>query len=177
MSDGGLMDAYHCLGLKRTSDLSTVEKAYRHMKALYSEEALATYGLFEEDERTRLLEEVEDAFSRLSAAAEELLRLPQAPRTVSSEPMLPLDDSTPPAAYLRLARENRGMTLKEIAQQTKIGTRYLAMIEEESYELLPAPVYLRGFVFDYARTVGVPAPEEVARRYLDRCRETLAEQD
>ena len=175
MSDGGLMDAYHCLGLKPTSDLSTVEQAYRQMKALYGEEALATYGLFEEEERACLLEEVEDAFSRLSAAGE-LLRLPQAPRIVS-EPMLPLDDSTPPAAYLRLARENRGMTLKEIAQQTKIGTRYLAMIEEESYELLPAPVYLRGFVFDYARTVGVPAPEEVARRYLDRCRERLAEQD
>ena len=176
MSDGGLMDAYHCLGLKPTSDLSTVEKAYRQMKALYSEEALATYGLFEEDERTRLLEEIEAAFSLLNAAAEGLSGLSQAPRIVS-EPMLPLDDSTPPAAYLRLARENRGMTLKEIAQQTKIGTRYLAMIEEESYELLPAPVYLRGFVFDYARTVGVPAPEEVARRYLDRCRERLAEQD
>lgn len=176
MADGGVMDAYHCLGLMPSSDLSAVQKAYRHLKALYSDEALATYGLFEEDERTRLLEEVENAFNRIGAAIGERTELSQAP-SIAAEPMPPLDDNASPAAYLRLARENRGMTLKEIAEQTKIGTRYLAMIEEESYETLPALVYLRGFVFDYARTVGVPAPEEVARRYLDRCREALAEQD
>jgi flagellar biosynthesis protein FlhG len=173
MSDDGLMDAFHCLGLKPTSDRILLEQAYRKMKALCSEETLATYGLFDDDERTGLLEEIEAAYGRLNAA-EEQLRLPQAPCSVrASEPMPPLDDSTAPATYLRLARENRGMTLQEIARQTKIGTRYLAMIEEESYDALPAPVYLRGFVLDFARTVGVPAPEEVARRYLDRCRETL----
>lgn len=176
MPDGGLLDAYHCLGLKPTADRLAVEQAYRHLKALYGEEALATYGLFEEEERTLILGEIEAAFRRLNTA-EELLRRPQAPCSVSvSEPMPSLDDATPPAAYLRLARENSGMSLQEISKHTKIGTRYLAMIEEERYEALPAPVYLRGFVFDYARTVGVPAPEEVARRYLDRCREALDRQ-
>ena len=177
MSNDGLMDAFHCLGLKPTSDRLLLEQAYRRMKALCSEDSLATYGLFDDDERTALIEEIEAAYGRLNAA-EGQLRLPPAPDTVCvSEPVPPLDDSTPPATYLRRARENRGMTLQEIARQTKIGTRYLAMIEEESYDALPAPVYLRGFVLDFARTVGVPAPEEVARRYLDHCRETLDRQD
>lgn len=176
MSDGGLLDAYRCLGLKPTADRTAVEQAYRHMKALYGEEALATYGLFEEEERTLILDEIETAYRRLNTT-EELLHQPQAPCTISvSEPMPSLDDATPPAAYLRLARENSGMSLREVSKHTKIGTRYLTMIEEARYEALPAPVYLRGFVFDFARTVGVPAPEEVARRYLDCCLEALDRQ-
>jgi len=174
--DDRVQDSYNCLGLEPNSDLSAVEKAYRQLKALYSEEVLATYGLFDNEERARLLEEIKAAYRQLNAAGG-VLGLPQAPCTVfASEPMPPLDDSTPPAAYLRLARENRGMTLQEIARQTKIGTRYLAMIEDESYATLPAPVYLRGFVLDFARTLGVPFPEEVSRRYLDLCREALEEQ-
>jgi len=56
---------------------------------------------------------------------------------------------------LRAAREARGQTLDEIAQQTRIPARHLAQIEEGRLEGLPAATYSAGFVKAFARTVGL----------------------
>ena len=47
----------------------------------------------------------------------------------------------------------------------------LDQIEQEKFDLLPAPVYLRGFVFAYARAVGFAEPQEAAGLYLERYRQ------
>jgi len=169
--DKTLLDAYNCLELEPTADRQAVEKSYRRMKALYDEETLAIYGLFDEDERIRMLEEIELAYHRINTIKDEDQESQESCPSPFSPSIPHLDEATTPAAYLRRIRESRGISLQEIAEQTNIGTRHLTMIEEERYEALPAPVYLRGFVFDYARTIGVPDPSEVARRYLERCLE------
>lgn len=64
---------------------------------------------------------------------------------------------------LRREREIRGISLKEIADATKISKRFLEAIERNDHKTLPAPVFTRGFVREYARYVGLNADEMVNR--------------
>lgn len=65
---------------------------------------------------------------------------------------------------LRREREIRGISLKEIADATKISKRFLEAIERNDHHTLPAPVFTRGFVREYARYVGLNS-EEMVNRY------------
>src|SRR5213595_3255468 len=65
---------------------------------------------------------------------------------------------------LRREREIRGISLKEIADATKINRRFLEAIERNDHHTLPAPVFTRGFVREYARYLGLNA-EEIVGRY------------
>ena len=65
---------------------------------------------------------------------------------------------------LRREREIRGISLKEIADATKISRRFLDAIERNDHKTLPAPVFTRGFVREYARYLGLSA-EEIVSRY------------
>jgi transcriptional regulator with XRE-family HTH domain len=65
---------------------------------------------------------------------------------------------------LRREREIRGISLKEIADATKISKRFLDALERNDHRTLPAPVFTRGFVREYSRYVGLNA-EEMVNRY------------
>ena len=65
---------------------------------------------------------------------------------------------------LRREREIRGISLKEIADATKISKRFLEAIERNDHRTLPAPVFTRGFVREYARYLGLNA-EDMVNRY------------
>ena len=54
--------------------------------------------------------------------------------------------------------------MKEIADATKISKRFLEAIERNDHKTLPAPVFTRGFVREYARYLGLNA-EEMVNRY------------
>lgn len=64
---------------------------------------------------------------------------------------------------LKREREIRGISLKEIADATKISKRFLEAIERNDHKTLPAPVFTRGFVREYARYLGLNAEEMVTR--------------
>ena len=63
----------------------------------------------------------------------------------------------------RAAREARGLTLSDVAEQIRIRSVYLAAIEEENWSAIGAPVYIRGFLRTYARFLG-PGPRGGRRR-------------
>ena len=65
-------------------------------------------------------------------------------------------------AQLRQAREQRGVGLDEIAQTTKIGTRFLRALETDHYEQLPGGIFNKGFIRAYARAVGLDEEKAVA---------------
>ncbi|MEA2571403.1 MAG: cytoskeleton protein RodZ [Acidobacteriota bacterium] len=65
---------------------------------------------------------------------------------------------------LRREREIRGISLKEIADATKISKRFLEAIERNDHRTLPAPVFTRGFVREYARYLGLNS-EDMVNRY------------
>jgi cytoskeletal protein RodZ len=69
---------------------------------------------------------------------------------------------------LRLAREGRGIGLREISDQTRISIRYLEAIESNDYNRLPGGVFNRSFIKAYARHIGYDehAAIEGYTRYL-----------
>jgi flagellar biosynthesis protein FlhG len=71
---------------------------------------------------------------------------------------------------LRRARLRRGFDLQQIADVTKISVANLTRIEEETFDELPAGVYVRGFVIAYARTIGLD-PDRVVAGYMARVEE------
>jgi cytoskeletal protein RodZ len=56
----------------------------------------------------------------------------------------------------------RGVSLDDIAEATKIGTRLLRALEEEHFELLPGGIFNKGFVRAYAKYLGLNEDEAVA---------------
>lgn len=67
--------------------------------------------------------------------------------------------------WLRSQREVRRVDLEAIAQSSKINIRYLESLEEDRFDLLPASIFVRGFLREYARIVGLDA-NEVLNFYL-----------
>lgn len=62
---------------------------------------------------------------------------------------------------LRLAREGRGIPLREISDQTRISMHYLEAIESNDYKRLPGGIFNRSFVKAYARYVGYDEKEAI----------------
>jgi cytoskeletal protein RodZ len=87
---------------------------------------------------------------------------PQGPRTV------PLTGEA-----LRRERQRLGQTLEAIASRTKIRQAFLTAIEEEQWDRLPSPVFLRGFVREFALCLGLPV-DQVAKALLLRRDQALA---
>jgi len=69
---------------------------------------------------------------------------------------------------LRLAREQRGIPLREICDQTRISVHYLEAIESNDYKRLPGGVFTRSFIKAYAKCVGFDEREAIEgyMRYL-----------
>lgn len=67
--------------------------------------------------------------------------------------------------YLKNVRLDKGITLKQVSMDTRIGTDNLLAIEREDHDRLPAEVFVKGFIRGYAKSVGADA-YEAGRLYL-----------
>jgi hypothetical protein len=56
---------------------------------------------------------------------------------------------------LREARLRKGLDFPELEQLTKIRPKYLRALEEERFDILPAPTYVKGFLRSYAEALGL----------------------
>ena len=56
---------------------------------------------------------------------------------------------------LREARLRNGYEISDAEAATKIRTKYLKALEDERFELLPAPTYIKGFLHSYAEFLGL----------------------
>jgi cytoskeletal protein RodZ len=75
-------------------------------------------------------------------------------------------ESSAPAgigARLRAAREARGLTLEQVAAQTRIPQRHLVAIEAGDFANLPGRTYAVGFTRTYAKMLGFDQEEAAAR--------------
>jgi cytoskeletal protein RodZ len=62
---------------------------------------------------------------------------------------------------LRLAREARGIALRDISDQTRISMRYLEAIESNDYRRLPGGIFNRSFIRAYAKFIGYDENEAI----------------
>jgi flagellar biosynthesis protein FlhG len=178
---------YDLLEVARGASTEEIQKAYRRAKEIFSAHSLATYSLLEPEELKRINGSIDDAYRVLT---DERLRsdydrgldglgekvLPEeSPGTAAGE-AIPIREAATGIVFpndfrftgtsLKGIRESMGIDLKQIARKTKINRRYLEWLEEERFEYLPALVYLRGFVMEYARTLNLD-PQKVADNYLE----------
>jgi hypothetical protein len=170
---------YDVLAVPRGAAWDVVEAAYREGRALYDEEGVATYSLLDSEERRAARARIDEAYRVLSdpilrGAYDRELGLPPAPAPPSPAAsvlaargravVLP-DPVT--GADLKRFRESRGVPLARIAADSKVGTRTFEDIESDRLDRLPAPVYVRGFIQEYARAVGLD-PQATAASFLAR---------
>jgi hypothetical protein len=66
---------------------------------------------------------------------------------------------------LKRERELRDISLKEIAEATKISIRFLEALEQNHFDILPGGIFNRGFIRAYARFIGIDG-EEMVNAYL-----------
>ena len=60
---------------------------------------------------------------------------------------------------LREAREEREISISEVAEQTRISAIYLEAIERDDYGPLPGGIFNKGFIKSFAKCVGVDEAE------------------
>lgn len=173
---------YRVLGLPPQASREQIERAYRFCNEMYGPGSLATYSLLEPSDVEATRVRIEEAYAvlmdptRRRAYDENVgVRAPGAvpyPPAATAETaergpeMLELPEVVTGAALKRL-RERRGISLRQIATESKVGVRYFQYIEEDRFAYLPAPVYLRGFLSEYARMVGLDG-RRVVESYIAR---------
>lgn len=69
-------------------------------------------------------------------------------------------------ALLRESRENKALSVSQVARVTKIPPMSLERLEAGRFDELPAQVFVRGFLKSYASCVGLDV-DDVVERYLD----------
>lgn len=80
----------------------------------------------------------------------------------------PVSDATAwTGEVLRRLREARGITLVQLSDRIKVTRHHIENIEGDRFDLLPAPVYLRGILLSIARELRLDG-QKVARSYLER---------
>jgi len=63
------------------------------------------------------------------------------------------------AEQLRAGREAKKLTISQVAEATKIRTDHIRALEEGNFNVFSAPVYIRGFVRNYATTLKLDVPQ------------------
>jgi cytoskeleton protein RodZ len=58
---------------------------------------------------------------------------------------------------LREARSRKGLTLRDVEDATKIRSRYLQALENDDFEVIPGPAFVKGFLRTYASFLGLDA--------------------
>lgn len=81
----------------------------------------------------------------------------------SSEPT-ESGDNRAVGAQLRAARDRRQLKLEEVARELHLDPGIIRAIEADDQSALPAPIFVQGYVRNYARLVGLPE-EELIRQF------------
>lgn len=175
---------YQLLEIEPTASEEDIRRAYRRVRQLYGRDALAVSGALDREEVDSLQRRFDEAYQALMDPPRrreyDLELFPDGipstrDRRRRSDPALPalrraakLDpDIEITGEVMRQVRESLGIELREISERTKIGTTYLGAIEGEAFDKLPAPVYVRGFLTEYAKAIGID-PDRMLDSYYPR---------
>lgn len=163
---------WQLLGLEPGTDIVLVKRAYIERRALYESGSLATYNLLDDDERETMMGRIDAAYERIIGD-----NLEPAPAAVSPPPPMPQiqvptgpspDPTAEPGELLHYTRLKKGLTLHQIAAETKISVQILEQIENEDFESLPAAVFVRGHVQQFARELKMSDPAAIAKHFIEK---------
>ncbi len=190
---------YDLLEVAPTASFEDIRRANRRIRDIYGAESIAIAGLYDPAGLEAVHRRLDLAYTSLMDAAkrkeydQELFPdgIPTAvsggasaavgdPRAARLERVEVPVELRPPmpelgprteyvGAVLRQIREALGIELREVAERSKIGIGYLQSLEADAYGKLPATVYVRGFLTEYARILGLD-PDRVKDTYLEHYR-------
>jgi flagellar biosynthesis protein FlhG len=189
---------YELLEIAPTASFEDIRRANRRIREIYGRESVVIGGQYSEEQLDELHRRFDDAYTTLMDAAKrkdyDHALFPDGVPSRPAERMAhgPAKVEAPPAerppmpaltketvftgAILQQVREAKGIDLREIAERTKIGMAYLQAIEGETFKKLPAVVYVRGFLAEYAKYLGLDR-QRVVETYLERYRGARTERD
>lgn len=75
-----------------------------------------------------------------------------------------LSSDEPLGKQLKAVRRTAKLSLDQVATETKISKKYIKALEDGNFAKMPAEVYARGFLENYAKFLGFP-PDEVLIQY------------
>ncbi len=187
---------YEMLEVGRGASTEEIRKAYRREKEIFSSNSVAIYSLLGSEELNRVNVLIDEAYRVLTderLRSEYNRRLdglegrvssgePQGVTGIRETPPVREESAGSPfpngfrftGSSLRGIRESLGIDLKQIYQKTKINREHLQWLEEEDFANLPAPVYIRGFIMEYAKALNLD-PHRVADSYLESYHQWLKE--
>ncbi len=67
-----------------------------------------------------------------------------------------------PGSRLAQAREDRALSIEEVARALRLSARHIQALEADDYENLPGPTYVRGYLRSYAQLLDLPVEEIIA---------------
>jgi flagellar biosynthesis protein FlhG len=168
---------YDILELPPDAPFAEVRKKYLYLSAFYmgdSMELAALNGDAPYHRRQIILAELQDAYNKMK----DILGREEPAQQPSESPKVSVSDSMKDylngiTAYsgpiLKEIREKMAIDLGGMANATKVQKRYLEEIEAEQFVRIPAEVYLRGYVIEYARYLSLDH-QKVAEDYMKRYR-------
>ncbi|MGA2315073.1 MAG: helix-turn-helix domain-containing protein [Thermodesulfobacteriota bacterium] len=179
---------YEILEVSLTATAKEIQRAYEHAKETFHADSLAVYSLFSGEEVKEIQEAIEEAYRVLMDEAlrrsydqshfqmvggqppekpSEAQGVSRGKKTSLSFTGLSFNDEE--GLYrgktLKQVRERMGVELQTVSKETKINIKILEWIEEETFEKLPALVYLKGFLKSYAQSLGLD-PQKVTEEYI-----------
>jgi len=186
---------YEVLEIDPGASDEDIRRAYKRARDLYGNDSIATCGLYTPERLQVVQQRLEEAYDTLLDPEKRKVQdlklfpdgIPTRPTPAGVTPIAasspPKDDMTPmrvelpepvidanteiTGELLKRLREARGVDLVAIAQRTKVSVHHLRSIEDENWKAMPAQVYLRGFLVEFARFLRLD-PTQVARTYLAR---------
>jgi flagellar biosynthesis protein FlhG len=192
------LNLYEVLLAHRGATDEELRRAYKRQRDLYQPNSLPLTSLLGEAEQRRESARIEEAHDTLldplRRKAYDASIFPEteaeAPRARAADSALLAEraalrqelsreinaETEFTGRLLTKVREAMGVELSDIARETKISVSHLAAIELEAFDELPALVYTRGFVQQFAKFLKLDSTQ-VTKTYLRRFREWRAEAD
>ena len=175
MSEDSLQASFDFFGLSHEASIDEVEKSFRELRNLYSEGSLATYSLLDDADRQEKLAALRKAYDRILQSYSHSPDSEVPPErgaesfaTDSLKVSIDADLQQMPGLFLQQSRKALGLSLQDVAKRTKVRASILQDIEEQRFDFLPAPVYLRGFLREFARMVNVPDADALIDAFMAR---------
>lgn len=106
----------------------------------------------------------------LETLVDRLFPLPPPRQITLLDALLGGGDVSRPGAVLRRRREQLGLALAALERRTRI--RSLERLENESFDRLPPEAYVRGYVLQYARELGIREADALVESFVARYRES-----